>query len=194
MAKKTHPLPIGLKKFASHIFRSEAKSSAIQLDCRFDGRIISANDCARSLLSSLKISKVNRLLPDDHFELINCALHSGDVVVSANKINGYKFEWKYYLDKSSKVIRIESIQYAPCKDQNTETNLIPKDNSNERWSNFVDTLPISVCVTETNSDEIIVINQLAMRLLSITPDNENQKKLRNIFSDRDAIKKINDLF
>ena len=184
-------MPRGIKKFAS-IFKSEA-SGPVQLECRFDGRILKANDCARSLLSSMNISKMNRLLPDDHFELINRALHSGDVVVSANKIDGYTFEWKYFLDKGAKVIRIESIQYAQYKENKLTADLNPGEGIKERWSNFVDTLPVSVCVTETNSDEIIVINQLAMRLLGIKAGTESNTKLRQVFTDGEAINEINDL-
>ena len=192
MATKSRHLPMGLKKFASNIFKSEA-SGPIQLECRFDGRIIKANDSARALLNSLKISKMNRLLPDDHFELINFALHSGDVVVCSNKIEGCDFEWKYYLDRGSKVIRIESIQYTPYKNLDLDVNKTSTDSVRERWSNFVDTLPVSVCITETNSDEIIVINQLGMRLLGISPGKETHTKLRDIFTDSSAIRKINDL-
>ena len=188
----------GIKKLASNLLVGREPSGAIELVCRFDGRIIKANETARLLLKSLKISKMNRLLPDDHFELINRALHSGDVVVAANRVHRYDFEWKYYLDQVSKVIRIESIQYS-LDQQNPNDSSVDIDLSNmglsisERWSNFIDTIPIPVCVTEHNNDEIIVINQMAIRLLNFTPGKEKHARLRGVFSDRQAIKKVKQL-
>ena len=179
----------GIKKFTSGLLASgEENSVPIELMCRFDGRIIEANQVARDLARSVKAPKVNRLLPDDHFELTSRALHSGDVVVSANQIYGLNFEWKYYLDKRSKVIRIESIKYSQKQDD--------FDNSVgaiESWSNFIDSIPVAVCITENNSDEIKYINQLARSILHIHPGSEKQTCLRNVFSDPNTIKKINQL-
>ena len=165
----------------------------IEVICRFDGRIIKASDSGRQLLKLLKIKKMNRLLPDDHFELINQALHSGEVVVAANRVNGYSFEWKYFLDQGSKAIRIESIQYSPDQSNHPDSPINVGVSITEHWTNFLDTIPIPACVTENNNDGIIVINQMAMRLLKIAPGNERATKLRNTFSDPNAIKEINKL-
>ena len=99
------------KKLTSGLLPGMGNSAPIEIMCRFDGRIIEANQVARTLAKTLTAPKINRLLPDDHFELVSRALHSGDVIVSANRIYGYDFEWKYFLDQRNKVIRIESINY-----------------------------------------------------------------------------------
>ena len=161
----------------------------VELKSRFDGRIIEANQTAKNLAKNFKASKVNRLLPDDHFELVNRALHSGDVVVSANQINDFDFEWKYYLDSRSKVIRIESIKYGQKQNVTTSKN----DDRLDAWSNFIDSMPVAVCITENNNDDIKYINQLAIQVLNIVPGNEKQTKLRNVFADTKSIKKINKL-
>ena len=182
-----------IKKLVSNIASRLDNSGSLELVCRFDGRVIKANDASRLLLKSLKVTKLNRLLPDDHFELINRALHTGDVVVAANKVHGCAFEWKYYLDQGSKVIRIESIHYA-CDISGDSKNISNPDSSvTERWSNFIDAIPVSVCVTQNNSDEVIVMNQMAMRMLHIPPGKEKNARLRNVFTDPKAIRKINRL-
>ena len=179
----------GIKKLASSTKSVVESIKPIELVCRFDGRIIEANQTARELAKSFNALKINRLLPNDHFELVNHALHSGDVVVSANQIYGYDFEWKYYLDQRSKVIRIESTNYAQNQDINAGSNA----GTIEGWANFIDSIPVAVCVTENNNDEIKYINQLAYRVLNIIPGSENQIQLRNVFSDVTTIKKINKL-
>ena len=182
-----------IKKLVSNIAGRLDNSGSLELVCRFDGRVIKANEASRLLLKSLKLTKLNRLLPDDHFELINRALHTGDVVVAANKVHGCAFEWKYYLDQGSKVIRIESIHYA-CDISDDSKNISNPDSSlTERWSNFIDAIPVSVCVTQNNSDEVIVMNQMAMRMLHIPPGKEKNARLRNVFTDPKAIRKINRL-
>jgi len=77
-----------IKKLTSSLLPGIDSAESIELMCRFDGRIIEANQVARKLAKEVKAPKVNRLLPDDHFELVNRALHSGDVVVSANQVFG----------------------------------------------------------------------------------------------------------
>ncbi len=179
------------KKLTSGLLSGMGNSAPIELMCRFDGRIIEANQVARTLAKTLTAPKVNRLLPDDHFELVSRALHSGDVIVSANRIYGYDFEWKYFLDQRNKVIRIESIKY--------KENNLNQDGENitslgsENWSNLIDSIPVAVCVTENNSDEVKFINQLALRILNIVPGTENQTRLRDVFTDAKSIKKINKL-
>ncbi len=170
---------------------SEPKiQDSLGIVCRFDGRVIKANDAVLQLLKKLKIKKINRLLPNDHFELIDRALHSGEVAVCASKVNGYNFEWKYYLDQSKKVIRIESIQYS-VDQNNYSKNLVNIGVSIiEHWENFLDTIPVSACVTKNNSDEVLVINQLAIRFLEISPEKEKVLKLRDVFTDPESIKKI----
>ena len=182
-----------IKKIDSNISGRLDNSGSLELVCRFDGRVIKANEASRLLLKSLKLTKLNRLLPDDHFELINRALHTGDVVVTASKVHGCAFEWKYYLDQGSKVIRIESIHYA-CDISDDSKNISNPDSSlTERWSNFIDAIPVSVCVTQNNSDEVIVMNQMAMRMLHILPGKEKNARLRNVFTDPKAIREINRL-
>ena len=182
-----------IKKLVSNMASRLDNSGSLELVCRFDGRVIKANEASRLLLKSLKVTKLNRLLPDDHFELINRALHTGDVVVAANKVHGCAFEWKYYLDQGSKVIRIESIHYA-CDISGDSKNISNPDSSvTERWSNFIDAIPVSVCVTQNNSDEVIVMNQMAMRMLHIPPGKEKNARLRNVFTDPKSIRKINRL-
>ncbi len=170
---------------------SLGSSDPIEVMCRYDGRIIKVNDSGRQLLKLLKIKKMNRLLPDDHFELIDQALHSGEVVVAANKVNNYSFEWKYFLDQASKVIRIESIQHASDETNRPDSPINIGVSIIEHWTNFLDTIPVSACVTENNNDRIMVINQMAMRLLNITPGKEKSTQLRNLFTDPESIKKIN---
>ena len=181
------------KKIVSNMTSRSDNSGSLELLCKFDGRIIKANEASRQLLKALKLTKLNRLLPDDHFELINRALHSGDVVVSANKVHGCDFEWEYYLDQGSKVIRIESIHYVGSLNNNGDQVSNPDSLATERWSNFIDSIPVSVCVTQNNSDEVIVMNQMAMRMLHISPGNEKNARLRNVFTDPQAIRKINKL-
>ncbi len=179
------------KKLTSGLLSGMGNSAPIELMCRFDGRIIEANQVARTLAKTLTAPKINRLLPDDHFELVSRALHSGDVIVSANRIYGYDFEWKYFLDQRNKVIRIESIKYKennPNQDGENITSI-----SGENWSNLIDSIPVAVCVTENNSDEVKFINQLALRILNIVPGTENQTRLRDVFTDAKSIKKINQL-
>ena len=179
------------KKLTSGLLSGMGNSAPIELMCRFDGRIIEANQVARTLAKTLKAPKVNRLLPDDHFELVSRALHSGDVIVSANRIYGYDFEWKYFLDQRNKVIRIESIKYKENTFNQDGENI--SSLSGENWSNLIDSIPVAVCVTENNSDEVKFINQLALRILNIAPGNENQTRLRDVFTDAKSIKKINQL-
>ncbi len=178
-----------IKKLVSNISSRSDDSGPLELVCRFDGRIIKANESSRLLLNTLKLAKLNRFLPGDHFELINRALHSGDVVVAANNVNGCNFEWKYYLDKGSKAIRIESIQYAIDSSKDVENNSSAKASITERWSNFIDAIPVSVCVTQNNSDKVIVMNQMAMRMLNIVPGKEKNARLRNVFTDPQTIRK-----
>ena len=179
------------KKLTSGFLSGVGNSAPIELMCRFDGRIIEANQTARTLAKTLKAPKVNRLLPDDHFELVSRALHSGDVVVSANQVYGFNFEWKYYLDQRSKVIRIESIKYRQNLDNADFGN--SDSSASESWTSFIDSIPIAVCVTENNSDEIVYVNQLALRTLNIVPGSEKQTRLRDVFADTKSIKKINQL-
>ena len=180
-----------LKKLTSGLISSLSDSAPIELMCRFDGRIIEANQSARALAKILNAPKVNRLLPEDHFELVNRALHSGEVIASANQIYGFDFEWKYFLDQRNKVIRIESIKYK----ENISDNKISQEKSllQESWSGFINSIPVAVCVTENNSDEVKYINQLALRILNIAPSNANKTRLRDVFSDTESIKKINQL-
>ncbi len=181
----------GLKKLTSGLLSSVGNSAPIELMCRFDGRIIEANEATRSLAKSLDAPKVNRLLPDDYFELVSRALHSGDVIVAANRIYGYEFEWKYYLDQRNKVIRIESIKYKQnLKNLDTAASDFITD---ESWAGFIDSIPVAVCVTENNSDEIKYINQLAVRILNISAGREAKIRLRDVFTDTKSIKKINEL-
>ncbi len=179
------------KKLTSGLLSGMGNSAPIELMCRFDGRIIEANQVARTLAKTLTAPKVNRLLPDDHFELVSRALHSGDVIVSANRIYGYDFEWKYFLDQRNKVIRIESIKYKENNPDQVVENITSI--SSENWSNLIDSIPVAVCVTENNSDEVKFINQLAVRILNIAPGTENQTRLRDVFTDAKSIKKINQL-
>jgi len=179
------------KKLTSGLLSGMGNSAPIELMCRFDGRIIEANQAARTLAKTLKAPKVNRLLPDDHFELVSRALHSGDVIVSANRIYEYDFEWKYFLDQRNKVIRIESIKYKENTFNQDGENI--SSLSGENWSNLIDSIPVAVCVTENNSDEVKFINQLALRILNIAPGNENQTRLRDVFTDAKSIKRINQL-
>ncbi|MFK7816248.1 MAG: EAL domain-containing protein [Gammaproteobacteria bacterium] len=181
----------GLKKLTSGLLSVAGHAAPIEIMCRFDGRIIEANQTARTLSKTLNAVKVNRLLPDDHFELVNRALHSGDVIVSANCINDYNFEWKYFLDKRNKVIRIESVNYGQYL-QNVELSDAGALAS-ENWSGFIDSIPVAVCVTPNNSDEIKYLNQLALRILNITPGQEDNTRLRDVFADAESIKKINQL-
>ncbi len=180
-----------LKKLTSGLLPGARDSALIELKCRFDGRIIEANQVARTLAKTLNAPKVNRLLPDDHFELVSRALHSGKVIVSENRIYGFEFEWKYYLDQRNKVIRIESIKYRELASQSE----IEKENSltQANWSSFIDSIPVAVCVTENNSDEVKYINQLALRTLNIEPNISSKTRLRDVFSDEKFIKKINKL-
>ncbi|MGH1537597.1 MAG: EAL domain-containing protein [Gammaproteobacteria bacterium] len=180
-----------IKKLTSGLLPGHGDSAPIELKCRFDGRIIEANNVVRELAETLKAPKVNRLLPDDHFELVSRALHSGDVIVSANRIYGFDFEWKYYLDQRNKVIRIESIKYKEFTPQNEAGE--EYSFAQENWSSFIDSIPVAVCVTENNSDEIKYINQLALRTLNIASDNVNKTRLRDVFSEEESIKKINKL-
>ena len=62
------------KKLTSGLLSGMGNSALIELMCRFDGRIIEANQAARELAKTLKAPKVNRLLPDDHFELVRARL------------------------------------------------------------------------------------------------------------------------
>ncbi|MBT8112198.1 MAG: diguanylate cyclase, partial [Gammaproteobacteria bacterium] len=179
------------KKLTSGLLSGMGNSAPIELMCRFDGRIIEANQVARTLAKTLTALKINRLLPDDHFELVSRALHSGDVIVSANRNYGYDFEWKYFLDQRNKVIRIESIKYKENNLNQDGENITSI--SGENWSNLIDSIPVAVCVTENNSDEVKFINQLALRILNITPGTENQTRLRDVFTDAKSIKKINEL-
>ena len=181
----------GLKKLTSSLLIGVGNFSPIELVCRFDGRIIEANVAARALAKSLKAPKINRLLPDDHFELVSRALHSGDVIVVANHIYGYEFEWKYYLDQRNKVIRIESIKYK--QDIQNSDAIVSDSITGESWSGLIDSIPVAVCVTENNSDEVKYINQLALRILNIAPGHEVKTRLRDIFTDEKSIKKINNL-
>lgn len=181
----------GLKKFTSGLLSATGHASPIEIMCRFDGRIIEANQAARDLSKTLNATKVNRLLPDDHFELVNRALHSGDVIISANHIYDYEFEWKYFLDQRNKVIRIESIKYG----QDSQINELSETgvSEGESWSGFIDSIPVAVCVTSNNSDEVRFINQLALRILNIAPGQESQTRLRDVFTDAKSIKIINQL-
>ncbi|NNC68730.1 MAG: EAL domain-containing protein [Gammaproteobacteria bacterium] len=179
------------KKLTSGLLSGMGNSAPIELMCRFDGRIIEANQVARTLAKTLTALKINRLLPDDHFELVSRALHSGDVIVSANRNYGYDFEWKYFLDQRNKVIRIESIKYKENNLNQDGENITSI--SGENWSNLIDSIPVAVCVTENNSDEVKFINQLALRILNIAPGTENQTRLRDVFTDAKSIKKINEL-
>jgi diguanylate cyclase (GGDEF)-like protein/PAS domain S-box-containing protein len=173
-------------------FLSDVEHAApIELMCRFDGRIIEANQTARTLAKTLSAPKVNRFLPDDHFELVSRALHSGDVIVSANRIYGYDFEWKYFLDQRNKVIRIESIKYKQYSNNSNDEEFVPS--AGESWPDLIDSIPVAVCVTENNSDEIRYINQLALRILNIPAGSEKQTRLRDVFTDAKSIKKINHL-
>ena len=180
-----------IKKLTSGLLPGLAESAPIELKCRFDGRIIEANQVARTLAKTLNAPKVNRLLPDDHFELVSRALHSGDVIVSANRIYGFDFEWKYFLDQRNKVIRIEGIKYKQNEVNSSEA--LEGSLTKESWSSFIDSIPVAVCVTENNSDEIKYINQLALRILNISQGSENQTRLRDVFADKKSIKKINQL-
>jgi len=122
---------------------------------------------------------------------VSRALHSGDVIVAANRIYGYEFEWKYYLDQRNKVIRIESIKY---KQGLQNSDAVDSDSiTGESWPGLIDSIPIAVCVTENNSDEIKYINQPALRIFNIVPGNETKTRLRDIFTDAKSIKKINNL-
>jgi diguanylate cyclase (GGDEF)-like protein/PAS domain S-box-containing protein len=191
MSNKSSSKFEGLKKFTSSLLSTTSHDSAIEIMCRFDGRIIEANQIARDISKTLKATKVNRLLPDDHFELVNRALHSGNVIVSANRVNDYSFEWKYYLDQRNKVIRIESIKYGSESEKYITEE--PGLSENDSWSGFINSIPVAVCVTSNNSDEIKFINQLAFRILNIAPGQEKQTRLRDVFSDASSIKKINKL-
>ncbi len=179
------------KKLTSGLLSSRGNSAPIEIMCRFDGRIIEANQVARELAKTLQAPKVNRLLPDDHFELVSRALHSGDVIVSANRIYRHDFEWKYFLDQRNKIIRIESIKYNENTSDQHGENISSLSGGN--WSNLIDSIPVAVCVTENNSDEVKFINQLALRVLNIAPGNESQTRLRDVFTDAKSIKKINQL-
>lgn len=162
--------------------------ATIEILCRFDGRVVKANQQARAIIKSLKLSKVNQLFPNDHFELVSRALYGGDVIVSSSHVNGCRFEWRYYLDQSSKVIRVECIQYS-IKDDAQNSNL----STLEQWETFIDTIPLPVCITANSNDAIIFINQMAMRVLNITPGTENKVKLRDIFINPAYINNINKL-
>ena len=160
--------------------------ATIEIICRFDGRVVKANKQARSVMKLLKLAKVNQLFPNDHFELVNRALHGGDVIISSSQVNGYSLEWKYYLDQSSKVVRVECIQYTTKEHvQNSNFSTL------EQWETFIDTIPLPVCITANNNDAILAINQIAMRVLNIKPGTEKQAQLRNIFVNATFIKKIN---
>ncbi len=180
-----------LKHHTSRLLSSASHSAPIEIMCRFDGRIIEANQVARDLAKTLRAAKVNRLLPDDHFELVNRALHSGDVIVSTNQVNNYYFEWKYFLDKRNKLIRIETVKYgrdSQSSESSDENGLI-----GENWSAFIDSIPVAVCVTANNSDEIKYINQLGSRILNIASGQDGNTRLRDVFTDSKSIKKINQL-
>jgi len=135
MSSKANSKFGSFKKLTSGLLSSVGASSAIEIKCRLDGRLIDANETARTIAKTVKAPKVNRLLPDDHFELVSRALHSGDVIVSANSIYGFDFEWKYFLDQRNKAIRIESIKYK----QNEKTPIEESEKSlvSESWSSFI---------------------------------------------------------
>lgn len=190
MSIKSSAKLASIKKLTTGLRSSIEGPESIELMCRFDGRIIEANQVARTLAKSLKAPKVNRLLPDDHFELVSRALHGRDVIISANQVYGYDFEWKYSLDERNKIIRIESIKYKRMVSAD-EDQLSPS--TGESWSSFIDSIPVAVCVTENNSDEVKYINQLALQILNIAPGSEKQTKLRDVFIDQNSIKEINQL-
>ena len=184
-------LKIGsFKKLASGLLSHVGSSAPIEIKCRFDGRIIDANEVARDLAKLIKAPKVNRLLPEDHFELVSRALHSGDVIVSANRVNDFDFEWKYFLDQRNKLIRIESIKYKQNVELSSDSS--GKELVGESWASFIESVPVAVCITDNNSDEIKHINQLALRVLNIAPGVEGRTRLRNVFSNPESIKIINE--
>jgi len=191
MSNKSISKMASIKKLTTGLLSSVDGRESIELLCRFDGRIVEANQTARSLAKTVKAPKVNRLLPDDHFELVNNALQSGDIVVSENRAYGFDFEWKYTLDQRNKVIRIESIKY-----KHSITNTVDGESgasAGENWASFIDSIPVAVCITENNSDEIKYINQLGLQILNISPGTESQIKLRHVFNNEDSIQQINQL-
>ncbi len=186
MSNKTSTTLESLKSLAADILTNSDEKKPIELKCRFDGRIVEANQVARELANSFTHAKVNRLLPDDHFELVSRALHRKDVVVTKNQKHGFEFEWKYFLDSREKVIRIESAKYV----QTGSADSSRRAEDIESWNSFINAMPVAVCVTENNSDEIKFINQLAIRILNIIPGNEKHTRLRNVFVDNKSIKLI----
>jgi diguanylate cyclase (GGDEF)-like protein/PAS domain S-box-containing protein len=190
MPSKSNSKIGSFKKLASGLLSHVGTASPIEIKCRFDGRIIDANETARNIAKSIKAPKVNRLLPDDHFELVSRALHSGDVIVSSNRVNDFDFEWKYFLDERNKLIRIESIKYKQNVQVSSDSS--GKELVGENWASFIESIPVAVCVTENNSDEIKYINQLALRVLNIAPGVESKTRLRNVFSNPESIEIINE--
>ncbi len=188
MSSASHSAIQSLSNNDSKSLKGSEDFAVIEILCRFDGRVVKANQQARSVMKMLKLGKVNQLFPNDHFELVNRALHGGDVIISSSNVNNCQFEWRYFLDQSSKVIRVECIQYATNKDgQNSNLSTL------EQWETFIDTIPLPVCITANNNDAVITMNQMAMRVLNISPGTEKQIKLRNIFVNSTYINKINQL-
>ncbi len=190
---KLRPKVSKFRKSAEPALAQTTVSGPIEVACRFDGRIIDANHVARTLSKQLGLEKLNRLLPDDHFELINSSLHSGKVLVTSHHINGCEIKWKYYLDKGRKLIKVESTNYLIRKNNSVSSISNEGTRSNASWADFINSIPVAVCVTENNSDEILYINQIATKLLNIAPGKEKNVRLRNIFSETDTIKRLNNL-
>lgn len=191
MPSKSNTKMGSFKKLASGLLSNTASCPPIEIRSRFDGRIIEANEAARDIAKTIKVPKVNRLLPDDHFEIVNRALHSGDVIVTSSNLNDFDFEWKYFLDQRNKLIRIESTKYKQntIEPSNGDNKALPGDS----LTNFIESIPVAVCITENNSDEIKHINQLGLRVLNIKRGEEIGIKLRNVFSNLESIKIINQL-
>ena len=190
MPSKSNSKIGSITKLASGLLSNASSSPLIEIKCRFDGRIIDANKTARNIAKSIKAPKVNRLLPDDHFELVSRALHSGDIVVSKNCVNDIDFEWNYFLDQRNKLIRIESSKYIQTAQVSSESSGNELVGGN--WASFIESIPVAVCITENNSDEIKYANQLALRVLNITLGAEGKTRLRNVFSKPESIKIINE--
>ena len=189
MPSKSNSKMESFKKLTSGLLSNAGSNATIEIKCRFDGRIIEANNVARDIAKKIKVPKLNRLLPDDHFELVSRALRDGEIIVSTNYVNDYEFEWKYYLDQRNKLVRIDSNKY---KQSVKESSDIHKETlSSENLASFIESIPVAVCITENNSDEIKYINQLGLHALNIKPGSHKNYRVRNAFSNPESINVIN---